>query len=80
MSPLSDSIREAVSRLSALSDEGSEEPGIEVEAMIHAVIGEDPDDEFEELVRHALTSSPVMSLEQIARGIINLHQWREEQI
>ncbi len=80
MFPLSDRIREAVSRLSALSDDDLEEPGIEVEAMIHAVLGEDPDDEFEELVRHALTSTPVMSLEQIARGIINLHRWREGQI
>ena len=78
--PLPDSIREAVSRLSALSGRDSEDPGIEIDAMIHAVLREDPDDEFEELVRHALTSSPVMSLEQIAQGIINLHRWREEQI
>jgi transcriptional regulator with XRE-family HTH domain len=78
--PLSDRIREAVSRLSALPKGDSEDPGIAIDAMIHAVLREDPDDEFEELVRHALTSSPVMSLEQIAQGIINLHRWREEQI
>ena len=78
--PLPDSIREAIRRLSALPKGDSEDPGIEIDAMIRAVLREDPDNEFEELVRHALTSSPVMSLEQIAQGIINLKRWREEQI
>ena len=47
---------------------------------VQAVLGEDIDDELEELVRHALTSSPVMTTEQIATGILNLSKWREDQI
>ena len=73
-------MRDAIRRLNQLSSQNSTEQGIEVREMILAVIGEDVDDEFEELVRHALTSSPVMSTVQIARGILNLTKWREDQV
>lgn len=76
---MSSRMRDAIRRLNQLSSQNSTEHGIEVREMILAVLGEDVDDEFEELVRHALTSSPVMSTEQIARGILNLTRWREDQ-
>ena len=77
---MSSEIRDAVRRLNQLSSQSSDEPGIPVQEMIQAVLGEDIDDELEELVRHALTSSPVMTTEQIAIGILNLSKWREDQI
>ena len=77
---MSSEIRDAVRRLNQLSSQSSDEPGIPVQEMIQAVLGEDIDDELEELVRHALTSSPVMTTEQIATGILNLSKWREDQI
>ena len=77
---MSSEIRDAVRRLNRLSSQSSDEPGIPVQEMIQAVLGEDIDDELEELVRHALTSSPVMTTEQIATGILNLSKWREDQI
>ena len=77
---MSSEIRDAVRRLNQLSSQSSDEPGIPVQEMIQAVLGEDIDDDLEELVRHALTSSPVMTTEQIATGILNLSKWREDQI
>ena len=77
---MSSRMRDAIRRLNQLSSQNSTEHGIEVREMIQAVLGEDVDDEFEELVRHALTSSPVMSTEQIARGILNLSKWRKDQV
>ena len=75
---MSKKIERAVSRLkelAAVSVDG--ESGLSINSMIEAVVGPGYDQELEVLVSMALASSTEgMDLDQIARGILSIEEWR----
>jgi hypothetical protein len=56
----------------------SEGTSIDVDLIINALVGNDSDEEINELVKMALESlNEGISLRDLAEGIINLYIWRE---
>ena len=52
---------------------------MDVPDIIEAIVGPEYDKEFENLVTAALeTGDREMELDEIATGIMNLHDWRNE--
>ena len=75
---MTDKLEQATKRLRRLA-EGSEEgtSGLSISSMIEAVVGPGYDDELEGLVSMALRASESgMSLDEIAKGILSLEDWR----
>jgi hypothetical protein len=68
---------ESVKRLNKLISL-SEGTSIDVDLIINALVGNDSDEEINELVKMALESlNEGISLRDLAEGIINLYIWRE---
>ena len=68
---------ESVKRLNKLIS-SSEGTSIDVDLIINALVGNDSDEEINELVKMALESlNEGISLRDLAEGIINLYIWRE---
>ena len=75
---MSKKIERAVSRLKELAAGSVDgESGLSINLMIEAVVGPGYDQELEVLVSMALASSTEgMDLDQIARGILSIEEWR----
>ncbi len=68
---------ESVKRLNKLIS-SSEGTSINVDLIINALVCNESDEEINELVKMALESlNEVISLRDLAEGIINLYIWRE---
>jgi hypothetical protein len=68
---------ESVKRLNKLISL-SEGTSIDVDLIINALVGNDSDEEINELVKMALESlNEGISLRDLAEGIINIYIWRE---
>ncbi len=77
---MTDRISQALGRLKRLAERAkSDGVGMDVPDIIEAIVGPEYDKEFENLVTAALeTGDREMELDEIATGIMNLHDWRNE--
>ncbi|MDE0730532.1 MAG: hypothetical protein OSB36_06345 [Longimicrobiales bacterium] len=68
---------EAKARLENLFTESKENnEGAGIPEIVGAVLGDDADEEFTELVLMAMEDSGRISSEEILDGILKLHEWR----
>lgn len=73
-------VEEAVQRLKRIAESDGSEDGLSVSTMIEAVIGPAYDEEMQRLVEMALKSNiSGMTLDEIAKGILSLEEWRFSQ-
>ena len=73
-----DNLEQAISRLQKLADRAQKAGnGMEIPDIVEAIVGPDYDEELENLVSLAMESSERgMEIEEMARGVIALHEWR----
>ena len=73
-----DNLEQAISRLQKVADRAQEDGnGMDIPDIVEAIVGPDYDEELENLVSLAMESSERgMEIEEMARGVIALHEWR----
>ena len=73
-----DNLEQAISRLQKLADRAQKSGnGMDIPDIVEAIVGPDYDEELENLVSLAMESSERgMEIEEMARGVIALHEWR----
>ncbi len=73
-----DNLEQAISRLQNLADRAQKDGnGMDIPDIVEAIVGPDYDEELENLVSLAMESSERgMEIEEMARGVIALHEWR----
>ena len=77
-SSMPDNLEQAISRLQKLADRAQKDGnGMDIPDIVEAIVGPDYDEELENLVSLAMESSERgMDIEEMARGVIALHEWR----
>ena len=75
---MADKLEQAISRLQTLADSVQKEgKGMDIPDIVEAVLGPDYDKELENLVSLAMESNEKgMDVEEMARGVMALHEWR----
>ena len=75
---MADKLEQAISRLQTLADSVQKEgKGMDIPDIVEAVLGPDYDKELENLVSLAMESNEKgMDIEEMARGVMALHEWR----
>ena len=75
---MADKLEQAISRLQTLADRVQKEgKGMDIPDIVEAVLGSDYDKELENLVSLAMESNEKgMDIEEMARGVMALHEWR----
>ena len=75
---MADNLEQAISRLQRLADRAQKEgKGMDIPDIVEAVLGPDYDKELENLVSLAMESNEKgMDIEEMARGVMALHEWR----
>ena len=75
---MSDRLEQAISRLQTLADKAQKEgTGMDIPDIMEAILGPDYDKELEDLVSLAMESNEKgMDIEEMARGVMALHEWR----
>ena len=75
---MADKLEQAISRLQELADRAQKEGnGMDIPDIVEAILGPDYDKELENLVSLAMESNEKgMDIEEMARGVMALHEWR----
>ena len=75
---MADNLEQAISRLQTLADKAQKEgKGMDIPDIMEAILGPDYDKELENLVSLAMESNEKgMDVEEMARGVMALHEWR----
>ena len=75
---MADKLEQAISRLQTLADNARKEGnGMDIPDIVEAILGPDYDKELENLVSLAMESNEKgMDIEEMARGVMALHEWR----
>ena len=75
---MADELEQAISRLKTLADKAQKEGnGMDIPDIMEAILGPDYDKELENLVSLAMESNEKgMDVEEMARGVMALHEWR----
>tara|TARA_B100000401_G_scaffold395340_1_gene304217 strand:+ start:240 stop:479 length:240 start_codon:yes stop_codon:yes gene_type:complete len=75
---MADKLEQAISRLQELADRAQKEGnGMDIPDIVEAILGPDYDKELENLVSLAMESNEKgMGIEEMARGVMALHEWR----
>ena len=75
---MADKLEQAISRLQTLADKAQKEgTGMDIPDIMEAILGPDYDKELEDLVSLAMESNEKgMDIEEMARGVMALHDWR----
>ena len=75
---MADKLEQAISRLQTLADKAQKEGiGMDISDIVEAILGPDYDKELEDLVSLAMESNEKgMDIEEMARGVMALHEWR----
>ena len=73
-----DNLEQAISRLQKLADRAQKAGnGMEIPDIVEAILGPEYDKELENLVSLAMESKEKgMDVEEMARGVMALHEWR----
>ena len=77
---MTDRLEQAMNRLQRLADKAEEEgSGMDIPDIVEAIVGPEYDEGLEELVSLAMESSELaMDLEDMARGVMALYDWRNK--
>ncbi|HIG33657.1 MAG TPA: hypothetical protein EYQ11_02080 [Candidatus Poseidoniales archaeon] len=77
---MTDRLEQAITRLQRLAEKAeSDGTGMDIPDIMQAIVGPDYDDELEKLVSMAMESSEkAMDLEDMARGVMALFDWRNK--
>ena len=77
---MTDRLEQAMNRLQRLADKAEEEgSGMDIPDIVEAIVGPEYDEGLEELVSLAMESSEsAMDLEDMARGVMALYDWRDK--
>ena len=75
---MADKLEQAIGRLQTLADRAQKEGnGMDIPDIVEAIVGSDYDEELENLVSLAMESNEKgMDIEEMARGVMALHEWR----
>ena len=75
---MADELEQAISRLQTLADKAQKEGnGMDIPDIVEAILGPDYDKELENLVSLAMESNEKgMDIEEMARGVMALQEWR----
>ncbi|MAN07884.1 MAG: hypothetical protein CL987_07670 [Euryarchaeota archaeon] len=75
---MADKLEQAIGRLQTLADRAQKEGnGMDIPDIVEAIVGPDYDEELENLVSLAMESNEKgMDIEEMARGVMALHEWR----
>ena len=75
---MADKLEQAIGRLQTLADRAQKEGnGMDIPDIVEAIVGPDYDEELENLVSLAMESNEKgMDVEEMARGVMALHEWR----
>ena len=75
---MTDRLEQAMNRLQRLADKAEREgSGMDIPDIVEAILRPEYDEELEELVSLAMESSgTAMDLEDMARGVMALYDWR----
>ena len=75
---MADKLEQAIIRLQTLADKAQKEGnGMDIPDIVEAILGPDYDKELENLVSLAMESNEKgMDIEEMARGVMALHEWR----
>ena len=75
---MADKLEQAISRLQTLADRVQKEgKGMDIPDIVEAILSPDHDKEIENLVSLAMESNEKgMDIEEMARGVMALHEWR----
>ena len=79
---MADELEQAISRLKTLADKAQKEGnGMDIPDIMEAILGPDYDKELEDLVSLAMESNEKgMDIEEMARGVMALHEWRTRNV
>ena len=77
---MNDRVEQAMNRLQRLADKAEREgSGMDIPDIVEAIVGPEYDEELEELVSLAMESSETaLDLEDMARGVMALYDWRDK--
>ena len=77
---MTDRLEKAMNRLQGLAEKAKREgSGMAIPDIVEAIVGPEYDEELEELVSLAMESSETaMDLEDMARGVMALYDWRNK--
>ena len=77
-----DNLEQAISRLQKVADRAQRDGnGMDIPDIVEAIVGHDYDEELENLVSLAMESSERgMEIEEMARGVMALHEWRTRNV
>ena len=77
---MTDRLEQAMNRLQRLADKAEREgSGRDIPDIVEAIVGPEYDEELEELVSLAMESSETaLDLEDMARGVMALYDWRDK--
>ncbi len=77
---MADRLEQAMNRLQRLAEKAeSEGSGMDIPDIVEAIVGPEYDEELEGLVSLAMESSDkAMDLEDMARGVMALYDWRNK--
>ena len=77
---MTDRLEQAMNRLQRLAKKAEREgSGMGIPDIVEAIVGPEYDEELEELVSLAMESSETaMDLEDMARGVMALYDWRNK--
>ena len=77
---MTDRLEQAMNRLQRLADKAEREgSGMDIPDFVEAIVGPEFDEELEELVSLAMESSETaLDLEDMARGVMALYDWRDK--
>ncbi len=77
---MADRLEQAMSRLQRLAEKAEREgSGMDIPDIVEAIVGPEYDEELEKLVSLAMESSETaMDLEDMARGVMALYDWRDK--
>ena len=75
---MTDKLEQAISRLQTLADKSQKEGnGMDIPDIVEAILGPDYDKDLENLVSLAMESNEKgMDIEEMARGVMALYEWR----